>query len=129
MEKETSDQNRSDHELLEALLREQTKSARSHFVVMIATIVLAAVLAVSCIILVPQAVSTLHRANEELDDLETTMTSIDEMVENANTILEKNDENINKSIEAISSIDIDSLNESIQDLRDILAPLSKLFGE
>ena len=50
------------------------------------------------------------------------------MVQNANDILEENEEGLNESVEAIASIDIDSLSSSLRELSAILSPLAKLLG-
>ena len=82
-------------QLLEQLPAEQKKSTGSHLQLTVLLTVLTALMAVSLCILVPRAVSTLDRADRELDQLETTLGYIDDMVQNANDILKENEEGLN----------------------------------
>ena len=101
-----------------ALLRELAgnakKQTRGVRVIMAFAIGLFAVIAAAAILLVPRALSTLR--------------SVETMVENTNTLIEDNAEALTGTVSQFSRIDFEGLNDSIQDLQDIISPIARLFG-
>lgn len=110
----------TDRELMEELVRQQTKDTKNQRITAIVNTLLLVILGVICLVLVPRAVTTLNQANEVLEEAQTTLT-------NVNTLVEDNTEYVTESTRKISEIDIDTLNQSIQDLSDIISPLADLF--
>ena len=50
------------------------------------------------------------------------------MVENTNALIEDNAEALTDTVSQFSRIDFEGLNDSIQDLQDIISPIARLFG-
>ena len=73
-----------------------------------------AVIAAAAILLVPRALSTLR--------------SVETMVENTNALIEDNAGALTDTVSQFSRIDFEGLNDSIQDLQDIISPIARLFG-
>ena len=101
-----------------ALLREiagnAKKQTRGIRVIMDFAIGIFAVFAAAAVLLVPRALSTLR--------------SVETMVQNTNALIEENAEELTGTVTQISRIDFEGLNDSIQDLQDIISPIARLFG-
>ena len=50
------------------------------------------------------------------------------LVDHVDKLAINSEEGIQKALEQINSIDIDSLNQAIQDLSDVVSPLARLMG-
>ena len=50
------------------------------------------------------------------------------MVENINILVESSQESLGQATAKIDSIDIETLNQSIQDLSTVIGPIARLFG-
>ena len=85
--------------------------------------------------LVPKTLKTFRQidaavaqVNELSDQAKTSLEGIDRMVENMNTVIVENTDEVNEAMDKISKIDFDKLNQSIKTLSDTIAPLAGLFG-
>lgn len=96
-------QNKSEKELLAEIARLQKSSARRSLAAVIIAGVCALVLIIGSIIVIPRTVKLMNRANELAVEAEIAVHNID-------------------------SIDINSLNQSIHSLSDILQPLASFFS-
>ena len=154
MEKKPEEMN--EQELLCELLKHQNKHTQAGRIAAVGVAVLAAVLLISALILVPQLVSTLARANATLEQANTTLASaeelvargkeelteldkiaklaeesldsVDTMADKINTLVGENTDGLLKTVEKLNEIDLEKLNQSIDDLNRVIAPLAKLFG-
>lgn len=131
----------SDHDLLVELLKEQKKAGRRSLITTIALVAICLLVGISVLIIVPRVNDTLNNAYEAIDNIQTvvanadsaidsvekSLTGIDEMVKNVDKVVVNNTDSVSKTVDRMSKIDIDSLNKSIKDLSDIIAPMAKFF--
>lgn len=61
-------------------------------------------------------------------DLENTLTGIDQLVADSSAVVENSAADIQKSLEAISALDVDGLNKSIKALEAVTTSIGKFFG-
>lgn len=125
----------SDRELLEEILRSERKNALSEKISAAANTTVAVVIIIIALVLVPHTSMTLSNVNRLVEDTnrviiqaEASLQDIDRMVKSVNELVEENTENLNSAIQKISAIDIDSLNDSIRELGNIIEPLSGFFS-
>ena len=113
------------------------------------------VVLISCLTIVPQLTSTIKAVNEELpvmdtalknvSDLSTTlndqinelslssrMDEITGMLKDTQTdvdgLITNTEKTLEQTLAKINAIDLESLNKSIEELHNVLSPISKLFG-
>lgn len=93
------------------------------------------VVVIAIIVVLPQVKNTVNKVNALADRAETTIDDAEAMIEsvtetsnNANEIIINNSENFADSIENLSNLDFDGLNQAISDLQDAVGPFAKLFG-
>lgn len=125
----------TDHELLVRLVQKQTANARDQKITAIACACLGIIFAVALTILVPKIVVTLEQVNQVTTEAQTVVTSaqqslknVDELMNNVNGVVDDNSEYINEAMKDISNIDFEGLNQAINDLKNVVEPLAKLFG-
>ena len=104
------EENRQD--MLEELLTVQRASARRSLIMTVAVVVLAVGLLVAIFTLVPRLMTV-------MDHMETTL-------ENINTWVEANTDAASGALQKMNELDIDSLNQAINDLADVVRPLANL---
>ena len=95
--------------------------------------VLALVVVIVCVaVLMPRVLQTFDQADAILADLEAVTSqlaeSLPQMIEDLNALVSGSRDGISEAIGKIAAIDIDSLNESIQDLKTVIEPLARLLG-
>lgn len=93
----------------------------------------AVVLAAALVVLVVYFTFISLRFNQTFTDLEIISaqlaeTDLQTMITNINTLVKTSQDSLEIATRQIKSIDIESLNRSIQDLSKILEPLARLFG-
>ncbi|NCA97919.1 MAG: hypothetical protein EOM08_15945 [Clostridia bacterium] len=77
--------------------------------------------------------TTYVRINRTIEHVETVTADLARadwtgMVENINTLVESSQESLGQATAKIDSIDIETLNQSIQDLSTVIGPIARLFG-
>lgn len=131
----------SDHELLVELLKEQKKAGRRSLITTAALVAICLMIGISLLVIIPRVNATLNNAYEAIDSIQTvvanadsaigsvekSLSGIDEMVKNVDKVVVNNTDSVSKTVDRMSKIDIDSLNKSIKDLSDIIAPMAKFF--
>lgn len=104
---------------------------------------LVAVLVVLIAIVVPVVVETLNtaqttmnmandaiaQAQSIMDDMTTTIASMDEAVGSITKLVGDSSEGLVQAFDNINSIDFQGLNDAIVDLGNVVEPLSKFFGK
>ena len=132
----------TDHDLQSELLRYQKKTAKRTTAVAVALGVIALIFAVSAALIVPEVINTLTavqnsleevstlagKAEDTLENLNTSLVGMNKMIDNVDTVLTDNTDAMSEAVNKISNIDIDSLNESIQDLNSAVDSMGKLFN-
>ena len=88
---------------------------------------------VSAFSLVPRAAVIFSQAEKVLGNLaqvtgELEQTDLPGLIENVNNLVETSGAGIQEAMEALGTVDIDTLNEAIRDLQTIVEPLARLFG-
>ena len=73
------------------------------------------------------AVSDLHATVRALE-LQETLAGIDALVQDGSDMIESSAEDIEASLRAIASLDVEGLNESIRALEAVTTAMSRLFG-
>lgn len=140
MKKNYSEMN--EHDLLVELLHEQRKESRMARISMITSIIVVIGVLISLGILVPRLYSTVTSIESSVKEMDTlvqtaqtsltnanqSMTNIDTMINNVNSVVVDNTQSLTDAVGNIKAIDIQKLNQSIQDLSNIVGPLARLFG-
>ena len=133
---------KSEKELLLALAKGQKQEAIRSWIMVGLLLVLVTTVLISVSRVMPPLTRTLDQAYTTLDKAYTTLNDtqemvsqakeslagIDTMVENANTLVEDNTDERKETIQKISDIDFEKLNNSIDQLNKVIAPLAKLFS-
>ncbi len=76
--------------------------------------------------ILPFAVRSLRQADQVLSGLQ--KADLPGMVENINNLTKGSQEEINKTVDKLNRLDVESLNKAIQNLEDATRPLAGLFG-
>ena len=77
-----------------------------------------------------RSLQTIGAVAEDLGQISNQLTEADlaALVDHVDKLAINSEEGIQKALEQINSIDIDSLNQAIRDLSDVVSPLAKLMG-
>ena len=51
------------------------------------------------------------------------------MTRNLDRLVSSSEKGVQEALEQINSVDIDTLNQAISDLSDVISPLAKFFGK
>ena len=120
------DEIREENEIERKYLKKQLNIMR---ILMIAMAGVFLMLLAAVIILVPKAMSTLDNANVALEQVVYTAGQADEVLESAGTLIEDSSEGVTAALEKINNIDFEGLNQSINDLRNVVSPLGDFFSK
>ncbi|WP_408071785.1 hypothetical protein [Butyrivibrio sp. JL13D10] len=129
-------------ELLKKIALNSEKSYKLQRIRTLLVVVIAAVVVFAIFMVVPKVISTLDKveqaavaADETLGKAEATIENIDKMAEalkssgdNINAMLNENGKTLTDSLEKMSQIDFDGLNQGIKDLQDAVGPLAKFMN-
>ena len=77
-----------------------------------------------------KSLQTIGAVAEDLGQVSNQLTEADlaALVDHVDKLAINSEEGIQKALEQINSIDIESLNQAIQDLSDVVSPLARLMG-
>ena len=113
------------------LLEDMKKSSQKNLMYQRISTVLMLVFVLAVLALVPTAFSTLNSAKTALDhmdeaitEMETALESVEDLADDAETAITSAE----TALETIGDIDIETLNEAITDLSDVVEPMSEFFG-
>lgn len=113
------------------LLEDMKKSSQKNLMYQRITTVLMLVFVLAVLALVPTAFSTLNSAKTALDhmdeaitEMETALVSVEDLADDAETAITSAE----TALEKVSEIDIETLNEAITDLSDVVEPMAEFFG-
>ena len=120
-------ENMDEKDLLIKLLESQEAATRHTRILSIALLGIAIAIVIGLCVAIPAMLVTLNNADDTLKDAQNSLTGIDEMVGNVNTVVVDNTESVNESVTKINSIDIDTLNDSINRLNDAVKELESML--
>lgn len=130
-EKEAAEWSQKKEDHVMELQKEQLKIMRKQLfysrVTAVTGIVLALVIAVALITVTPklnQVLSNLQEISWSLNEED-----VHKMVQNINQLAETSQTSVEEATEKLNQVDLESLNESIQDLNSIISPLARLLGK
>ena len=118
-------------ELENEYLRKQLSTSRIMMSVLTACFLL---LLFSVMTLVPkvsetleQAGNTIMEADKAIDQISQTMTQAEDVFTSVKSMVEESEESLTLTIDAVSKIDFQGLNQSIEDLGSVVSPLAGFF--
>lgn len=113
------------------LLEDMKKSNQKNLMYQRISTILMLVFVAAVLALVPTAFSTLNSAKTALDhmdeaitEMETALESLEDLADDAGTAITSAE----TALEKVNEIDIETLNEAITDLSDVVEPMSEFFG-
>ncbi len=106
-------------------LRKQLNMMRVLMVGMAAVVCL---LVVTLVVLVPEILNTLANANQALTEIKVVAQNANEVFGSVQVLVEQSGQGVTEAIEKMNAIDIESLNQSIEDLGTVVSPLSDFFS-
>lgn len=130
----------TDHELLAALLKSQKSDTRFQKAAAVGTFLLAAVFAIAFAILIPQVTLTLQNADKALDQVQVLAGQAQDSLDNVNGLVDSaqhslsgidqvvsdNTKTITEVTQRLGKIDFDKLDQSIDDLAEVVKTLSEV---
>ena len=123
------------NELIREVLKEQKRSTAAAWITAFFAALAAAGMVAVLVLVVPKALTTMQNVDRVMTDISAasehankTMDEIDQMVGNVNELVVENTEDVDAALDQITSIDIETLNQSIQRLNEVVEPLSKMFS-
>ena len=124
----------NNEEILKELLEETRKNAKYQKRTMYALFCLFLIFLIAIIVLLPQAYSLLVTAHRTLSQAEASLNQINEMTasitetsKGLNSMVSQNAVPLADSMNKLSSIDFDGLNQAISDLQAAIGPLAKVM--
>lgn len=76
-----------------------------------------------------QASGTLKQASTALTMAEDALDELGAVADNVNSLVDSSSLAVEQAMEKVNQMDIESLNEAISDLNDVVAPLAEFFGK
>ena len=130
-------------ELLKKLSENSEKSLKFHRISAYCMIGILVVFIVSAISIVPPAVATIKEINDTvttagdtieqasalITELDKTAKELQETSSSMNDLLTENGETITESLDKMSKIDFDGLNQGIKDLQDAVGPFANFMNK
>ena len=121
-------------EKMEKNSRKQVFFARIQFVVTVIALACCAVLLLSGMKILPQLQETAKQAEIVMSNLEIVTSELAQadltgMVENVDALVVTGQEGIEQAMEKINAIDFEALNQAIQDLSDVINPITNFFNK
>ena len=122
----------TEHDLLVELIKYEKRDAKRTGIVAVSMAAIAIVFVVSAILVVPQVLNTLSQIQTTLTEAtslvgkaEDSLEVMNDMIGSVDKVLSDNTEAMEEAITKIGDIDVDGLNDSINDLREVTSALSK----
>ena len=123
---------------LDASNERQAKYAKKHYrmskITALASILILAIVIYTSATIIP-------RVNRLFDDVETVMDSVNvvakeleeanlgQMVTDIDNLVTSSDQSVKEALRQINSVDIQTLNQAILDLSNLISPLARFFGK
>lgn len=114
-----------ENEVERSYLKKQLNMIR---VLMFAMAGILCLLVVTLAVLVPEVMGTLANANRALEEISATAENVNTVFNSVQSLVEQSGEGVSQAISKLNAIDIESLNQSIEDLGTVVSPLSEFFS-
>lgn len=114
-----------ENEVERSYLKKQLNMMR---VLMFAMAGILCLLVVTLAVLVPEVMGTLANANRALEEISATAENVNTVFNSVQSLVEQSGEGVSQAISKLNAIDIESLNQSIEDLGTVVSPLSEFFS-
>ena len=111
-------------ELLEEMKRINQKTLMHQ---RMATILLI-IFVIAVVSMLPSVVSTLNTAKVTLEHMNDAVTEVETAIASVQTLTEEGSTGITAAIEKINELDIETLNDAITDLSEVVKPMADFFG-
>lgn len=76
----------------------------------------------------PRLTTALDKASETLVKVDGTLEDFGEVFNNVNSLVDSSSKAVEQTMDKVEQMDIESLNEAISDLNDVVAPMAEFFG-
>lgn len=126
----------SEKQLLEEILKTQKRTLLGTRIATAAVVIMCAAVCISLGILVPKVTKTLDDVNAAIERTESlvesaekSLSEIDGMIANVNTLVVDNTESLEEAVNNLNSVNFDELNQAIQDLGDVVEPLANFVNK
>lgn len=116
---------RSENEVERSYLKKQLNMMKGLMFAMTGIFIM---MLVTVAVLVPKISNTLQNANTAIEQISQTAREADELFASVSSLVEESSEGVSLAIDAMNSIDFEGLNQSIEDLGNVVAPLSSFFS-
>lgn len=128
------DQNK---EMLELMKKLEKSNRRGNFLSLLQCLFML-VAAVCCVLVLIQVFTVLPQITQLMDQMETVLINLEEatgdltnldlggMIADVDTLVVTGQQTLEATMEKLNSLDIETLNKTIQDLADVVEPLAKL---
>ncbi len=123
-------------EVMKALLKNSKRQVFYSRLAAIFTGVLMVAVVISLVRVVPKFLVTMENANiilvnaqKTLEDIETMSTSITQTSEDLNKLVGDNAESLSASVQKLSEVDFESINQATRDLQDAVGPLADAMNK
>lgn len=130
-------------ELLKKLADNSAKSLKFHRITTFCMIGMLAVFAICALVIVPPTLATIQEIHKTVTQVGDTVTQASELIEEIdktakelqetsgamNDLLTENSETITESLDKMSKIDFDGLNQGIKDLQDAVGPFANFMNK
>lgn len=119
--------------LLNRMIERQERGIRVNLITAVAECVLLGALVIVFALLVPKFLATVERVQEAMeqvdvlvDEAETSLEEIMVLVKDADALVQDNDDAVNEALKNFNSVDFESLNQSIDNIARVIAPIVEL---
>ena len=76
----------------------------------------------------PRLTNALDKASEKLVAVDGALEDFGEVFDNVNSLVDSSSKAVEQTMDKVEQMDIESLNEAISDLNDVVAPMAEFFG-
>lgn len=122
---------------LEASNAKQEKYARKQYrmsqITALASLVMMVVVISACFTVIPRLNTLFTNMETVMTDVETVTSSlansnIDQMIDGIDQLVSTSEYSIRQAVDKLNAVDIDTLNQAIKSLNDVVEPMAKFFG-
>lgn len=115
----------------------QEKYARKQYrmsqITALASVLVLAIVCATCAMIIPKVNVTYQNMELIMEDMKTITSDLasadlEKMIADVDHLVYSSEENINTALKKINDIDIESLNQAIRNLSDVVEPLAKLMN-